>query len=201
MPVLPSSPPRIRTARLVLTLPTREDAPELLAYGLRNLEHLVPWSPPPPAEGLSLEIYQRLVTRSRREFEEGQSVRLWARLGDATEGPFVGAVSLLDINLGAFRACILGYHIDRAFEGKGYMSEAVAAVVRYAFEELKLHRIMANYVPHNVRSARLLERLGFVKEGYAKEYLFIHDRWQDHVLTSLTNRELGDAKALVAGGG
>ena len=101
--------------------------------------------------------------------------------------------------MGAFRACLLGYHVDCGSEGKGYMTEAVSAAIRYAFDGLKLHRIMANYVPHNERSARLLERLGFVVEGRAKDYLFIHDRWQDHVLTSLTNHELGNAMALIIG--
>ncbi len=62
-------------------------------------------------------------------------------------------------------------------------------MIRYAFEDLRLHRIMANYVPHNQRSAHLLRRLGFVQEGYAKEYLKIAGRWQDHVLTALTNPE------------
>lgn len=80
------------------------------------------------------------------------------------------------------------------------MSEAVAAVIRFAFDSLKLHRIMANYMPSNRRSERLLEGLGFEKEGYAKEYLFIGTGWADHVLTALTNRGLVDAEALVIGG-
>jgi len=50
----------------------------------------------------------------------------------------------------------------------------------------RMHRIMANYMPHNARSGDLLARLGFQKEGYAKDYLLIDGRWQDHVLTSLT---------------
>jgi ribosomal-protein-alanine N-acetyltransferase len=55
------------------------------------------------------------------------------------------------------------------------------------FEQQKLHRIMANYMPSNKRSARLLQKLGFVIEGHAKKYLLINGQWEDHVLTSLTN--------------
>lgn len=87
--------------------------------------------------------------------------------------------------------------VDRRFEGKGYMSEAIRAVIRYAFEERKLHRIMANYMPGNERSARLLERLNFEREGVAREYLYIRDRWEDHVLTALTNRALSSPEDLV----
>ncbi|MGC4064140.1 MAG: GNAT family N-acetyltransferase [Polyangiaceae bacterium] len=97
----------------------------------------------------------------------------------------------------SFRACYMGYHVDKEYEGRGYMSEAVTAVIRYAFDELRLHRIMANYMPRNIRSARLLERLGFVREGLARDYLFIGNQWEDHVLTALTNQALSDAEGLV----
>ena len=67
------------------------------------------------------------------------------------------------------------------------MTEIVDASVSYVFQELNLHRIMANYVPENSRSARVLEKLGFEKEGLAKSYLKIAGRWRDHVLTSKLN--------------
>ena len=67
------------------------------------------------------------------------------------------------------------------------MSEAVAKAIEYMFEQQKLHRIMANYMPSNERSARLLHKLGFVVEGCAKKYLLINGQWEDHILTSLTN--------------
>jgi starch phosphorylase len=67
------------------------------------------------------------------------------------------------------------------------MQEALEAAIAYMFETQNLHRIMANYIPGNERSARLLERLGFEREGYAKAYLNIAGRWQDHVLTARVN--------------
>jgi ribosomal-protein-alanine N-acetyltransferase len=76
------------------------------------------------------------------------------------------------------------------------MHEALEAAIRYAFDELRLHRIMANYVPTNERSGRVLRRLGFVIEGYARDYLFIGGRFMDHVLTSLTNPKLANAERL-----
>ena len=67
------------------------------------------------------------------------------------------------------------------------MSESVAAVIRYAFDEMGLHRVKAAYLPSNERSGRLLRRLGFVVEGYARDYLLIQGRWQDQLLVSLVN--------------
>lgn len=68
------------------------------------------------------------------------------------------------------------------------MQEALEPTLRYMQRQQGMHRIMANYMPHNQRSGQLLARLGFEKEGYAKDYLMINGRWRDHVLTALTTR-------------
>ena len=67
------------------------------------------------------------------------------------------------------------------------MTLALTTALDYMLVELNLHRIMAAYIPTNARSEKLLLSLGFEKEGYAKSYLKIAGRWQDHVLTSLIN--------------
>lgn len=82
----------------------------------------------------------------------------------------------------------MGYSLAAAQQGKAYMSEALKLAIAYVFTQLNMHRIMAAYLPHHQRSAKLLKRLGFVVEGYACDYLTIDGRWQDHILTSLTNR-------------
>ncbi|EJA8914550.1 ribosomal protein S5-alanine N-acetyltransferase, partial [Escherichia coli] len=87
---------------------------------------------------------------------------------------------------GSFHACYLGYSIGQKWQGKGLMFEALSAAIRYMQRTQHIHRIMANYMPHNKRSGDLLARLGFEKEGYAKDYLLIDGQWRDHVLTALT---------------
>lgn len=67
------------------------------------------------------------------------------------------------------------------------MYEALSEAIRFVFDELELHRIQANHLPENTRSARLLKRLGFEIEGRARNYLLIAGEWRDHVLTSLAN--------------
>jgi ribosomal-protein-alanine N-acetyltransferase len=69
------------------------------------------------------------------------------------------------------------------------MREALQAGNAFMFSGRRVHRIMANHAPDNGRSAALLARLGFEREGIARDYLFINGAWRDHVLTSLTNPE------------
>jgi len=124
--------------------------------------------------------------RLELECWEASETAVRFRLKHADE--VIGTANLTQIFRGPFWAAYLGYGLEEAHRGQGYMTEALREIVRYAFEELRLHRLMANYQPHNEASARVLERLGFVREGKAADYLFIDGAWRDHVLTSLTNR-------------
>jgi ribosomal-protein-alanine N-acetyltransferase len=81
----------------------------------------------------------------------------------------------------------MGYAVEKRYQGRGLMKKLCDHAIGYAFSELQLNRIMANYMPCNQRSERLLRRLGFVEEGLARNYLKINERWEDHVLTSLVN--------------
>lgn len=182
--------PYLETERLVLTLPSADDAPALIAYARRNEEPHRPWSPPTPPNAFSEEATQRRIRQTHDELQAGTGVRFWMRQRRAPRGPFVGALNLSNIVLGAFRCARVGYHIDCGHEGQGLMSEGLRAVIGYAFEVRQLHRLEANFVPTNERSARVLERAGFVVEGYARKYLFIGGAYRDHVLTSLTNAAL-----------
>jgi ribosomal-protein-alanine N-acetyltransferase len=188
--------PRLETSRLILTLPASRDAEAVLAYASRNRDHLKPWSPPEAPGAYTLEGAHHRVQGIQRDFQAGRGVAFWFRKKDSPNGPFVGAANLSNIILGAFRACYLGYHLDVDHVRQGYMTEALRAVIRYAFEELELHRIMANFMPENERSGNVLKGLGFSVEGYAREYLFIAGAFRDHVLSALTNSGLKDAERL-----
>jgi len=180
--------PEIRTERLRLVI-ARPGLEEPLArfYGENFAGHLDRWSPPPPRGGFGADFWSRQLPAFEKEFERGATAR-WVMLAPETAVPEVlGTCSFTQIAMGPFRACFLGFQVARRQEGHGLMREALAATVEYAFRDLRLHRIMANYRPENARSARLLDRLGFVQEGYAREYLFIDGAWRDHVLTSKTN--------------
>lgn len=96
------------------------------------------------------------------------------------DGAIVGAINLSQIFGGGFQSAYLGYYVGEPFAGRGYMTEALQLILRYAFEELKLHRLEANIQPGNVASLALVKTAGFVREGYSKNYLKIGGRWRDH---------------------
>ena len=87
--------------------------------------------------------------------------------------------------MGALRHGNLGYWLDEDLQNKGYMFEAANLVLNYAFDDLNLKRINAACLPHNVRSIKLLKKLGFEEEGYARKYFQINGVWQDHRLFGL----------------
>lgn len=180
-------PPRIETERLLLTIPPPETAGRLLTYAVDNEPHLARWEPPRPESYFTEGFWYRRLERNRDELTHDLSLRLCILRRADPEGPVLGHVNFNNIARGAFQAATLGYSVDHRSEGRGVMHEALAAAIPFAFRELRLHRVQANYVPTNERSGRCLRRLGFVIEGYARDYLYIGGEWRDHVLASLTN--------------
>ena len=177
----------IETARLTLITPTRADAPRMLRYVEDNRSHLASWEPSRPDEYYTLDYWSKELAFSAEECKQGKSLRLILLDRDAPSGPVKGQCTFSNIVRGPFQAAYLGYSLDHRAVGKGLMYEALSASIGYAFEELNLHRIMANYMPTNERSGRLLRRLGFTVEGYARDYLMLAGKWQDHILTALIN--------------
>ncbi len=177
---------RLETERLVLRLPEREDAGAIVTYYLENRAHLEPWSPSWPAGFFTEAFWRDQVRLCRSELDAGTAVRFLLFPRDRP-GRVIGNLSLTQVHRGPAQHCVMGYGIAAAEEGKGLIGEAVKAAVGHAFSDLGLHRVMANYMPHNVRSAAVLRRAGFVVEGYARDYLLIAGRWEDHVLTATTN--------------
>jgi ribosomal-protein-alanine N-acetyltransferase len=183
----PPAPPILETERLLLTIGAPETAGRYLAFALDNEEHLARWEPPRP-DGYFTEAYwYRRLERYRDELARDVALRLALFRRDDAEGPVLGHVNFSQIVRGGAQSCSLGYSLDRRCVGRGLMTEALGAAIPFVFDKLKLHRIQANYVPTNERSGHVLRRLGFVVEGYARDYLFIGGAWRDHVLTSRIN--------------
>lgn len=179
--------PELITERLRLRVPTPSDAAAMCRYATENRDHLAPWDPVRPSEYFTLDYWAQALERLGEDVRAGRCLQLVLEPRDDDELAVLGVCTLSNIVRGVFQAAHLGYALDHRAVGRGLMTEALTAVTRHAFAVMGLHRIMANYMPTNVRSAALLRRLGFVPEGYARDYLLLAGHWQDHVLTALVN--------------
>jgi len=179
----------ITTERLLLRLLEPEEGGLLITYLDENREHLAPWEPTRTEKYYSTDFCELEIKKNQAGFFQGHSLKLAAFFKELPEGPVVGVCNFTNIIRGVFQACFLGYSIHHKYEGKGLMYEALEAGIDFVFEKLKLHRIQANYMPHNERSAKLLQKLGFQREGYAKDYLKIAGNWEDHILTAKINEK------------
>lgn len=175
-------PIELHTERLLLTTLGRDAGPPVLDYLLRNRAFFAPWSPIFSADYFTLAGQQDRLAHDLRLLAAGSGARLWlfAR-ADTAHARVLGDVSLSNIIRGAFQSCHLGYKIDAAVVNRGLMTEALAAVVEFAFATLHLHRVEANIIPRNAPSRRAVEKLGFLSEGVSPKYLKINGVWEDHI--------------------
>jgi [ribosomal protein S5]-alanine N-acetyltransferase len=102
----------------------------------------------------------------------------------------VGRITLSGIVRGPFQNANLGYYLDKKYNGKGYVTEAVRIILDLAFDELQLHRVQAAVMPRNIASKRILEKTGFKKEGYSPRYLKINGSWEDHEIYAITKEDV-----------
>jgi ribosomal-protein-alanine N-acetyltransferase len=156
---------------------------------------LTPWEPSWPLDDLTKASFQRRLSRQDRERLEDQAYGylIFRTKDDA----LLGGLTLGNVRRGVAQCATLGYWIGEKHAGQGFMGKAVRAVLRHAFLEMRFHRIEAACAPNNERSRRLLENLGFQREGFARSYLLIDGAWQDHLLFALLEREfLRDGEAV-----
>lgn len=170
-----------------MTMPAVAAAAQVARYFAANRAFHAPWDPPRPEVFYTAAFWQKRLAENCEELRQDRAARFFIMRRDDPARRIIGCCNFTAFIRGPFQCCNLGFSLDEQQQGKGYMTEALRATIAYVFETLRLHRIQANHLPHNVRSRDLLRRLGFVVEGYARDYLFIADAWQDHVLTALTN--------------
>jgi ribosomal-protein-alanine N-acetyltransferase len=172
----------LTTERLTLRTIDPILAPRVADFLVRNRAFHRPWDPVVEEIFFTPDFQWSKLEGDLSLMLSGQSYRFWmfAREDQALKR-ILGYVSLSNIVRGAFQSCFLGYKLDQAATNRGFMTEGVREVVRYAFDELKLHRIEANIIPRNTASLRVVEKLGFVNEGLSRKYLKINGVWEDHL--------------------
>lgn len=156
---------------------------------VRNEDWLVPWE---PQRSASLPD----PTRERNAFDARCTARDRERAADHAypfgvfvDQQFAGEINLNNVTRGALQGATVGYWIDRARAGHGYVAEALVVIAKFGFEELHLHRLEVCIVPRNTNSRRVVEKLALRNEGVAERYLEINGTWEDHVRYAMTVEE------------
>ena len=163
-----------------LRAPAPRDYPAWSVLRAESRAFLEPWEPSWSRDELTRAAFRRRLRRYQREMRADKAFPFF--VFRASDGVLLGGATLSNIRRGVAQTCALGYWMGAPFAGQGYMSDAVRSLLPFAFSDLGLHRVEAACLPHNDASRRLLERLGFQLEGFARRYLRIAGEWQDHLL-------------------
>jgi ribosomal-protein-alanine N-acetyltransferase len=154
----------------------------------RNRAFLEPWEPR-RSDAFFTEAGQRAeIERDRADWASDRGYAFV--IVERETGALRGRMALANVVRGAWENATLGYFVDEEAGGRGFATEAVGLVLRFAFGPCRLHRVQAAVMPHNVRSRRVLEKNGFRLEGRAPRYLRLDGRWRDHDLFAITAEEL-----------
>lgn len=172
--------PAIEGDRVVLRQPQVSDHSEWATLRERSREFLRPWEPIWPVDDLTRGAFRRRLKRYAEDQRSDQAYSfLIFRKSDNT---LVGGITLANVRRGVAQAGSIGYWIGEPVARQGLMSAALRLFIPFSFVTLRLHRLEAACIPTNVASIRLLEKSGFQREGYARQYLCINGLWQDHLL-------------------
>jgi len=176
-------PPVIRGERVILRAPQVWDYGPWAELRAESRHHLQPWEPSWPRDDLTKPAFKRRVRHHQREARADQGYAFLVL--DAEDDRLVGGIALTNVQRGVTQSASLGYWLGRSELRRGYMADAVRAIIGFAFQNLHLHRLEAATQPANAVSIRVLERNGFVREGFARDYLRIDGIWRDHLLFGL----------------
>jgi ribosomal-protein-alanine N-acetyltransferase len=176
VPVLSGESVFLRTPTLADYGPWAELRSESRAF-------LTPWEPTWAAEDLTRTAFRRRIRRYQSEVRDEHAYPFF--IFHQPDCALLGGVTLSNVTRGMTQTATIGYWMGERHANRGYMARALRALVPFAFGSLRLHRLEAACLPHNAPSIRLLERLGFHREGLARGLVCINGRWQDHLVFSL----------------
>jgi ribosomal-protein-alanine N-acetyltransferase len=150
---------------------------------------LTVWEPIWPDDDLTRSAFRRRIRRYIEDQRNDQAYPFF--IFRANDNVLVGGLTLANIRRGVAQCGTIGYWVGAPHARRGYMTAAVRTVVSFSFGTLRLHRLEAACIPTNTASMRLLEKTGFIREGYAREYLCINGIWQDHLLYARLRNDPG----------
>ncbi len=182
-----AAPARLDGATVFLRPPQAADWQGWAETRAESRDFLIPWEPVWPSDALTETAYGRRTRRLASEWraDEGYSFHVFQR----QTGRLVGGIGITQVRRGVAQTATLGYWVGEPHQRRGYTTEAVRLISAFAFGQLRLHRIEAACLPENAASRRVLEKTGFVREGYARLYLQIAGAWRDHLTFALLQED------------
>jgi [ribosomal protein S5]-alanine N-acetyltransferase len=177
-----TDPFRLNGQRVFLRPAERGDYEPWASLRAGSRQFLAPWEPTWPPDALSRASFRARVARYAEDWRTDQAYNFLIFAQDET---LVGGVGLSNLRRGVSETASLGYWVGEAFARQRYMTAALPLVLDFAFDRLGLHRVEAACLPTNIPSRALLARAGFHQEGYARGYLCIEGKWQDHLLFAI----------------
>lgn len=179
--------PTIRAGRVRLRWLTDADVPALFVI-FGDAEVMRYWSQGPFA---NVDEAREYLSRIRECFTKRDLFQWGIELNDAPG--VIGTCTLAQLDSRNRRAEV-GFALARTHWGKGYISEVLPAIIRFAFDELELQRLTADADPRNLGSVRALERAGFVREGYLRQHYRLYGEVQDAIIFGLLRSEYRASK-------
>lgn len=168
------------------------DARAMLELRVRNRAFFKPYEPLRDDSFFTSHGQTAALADDLARWERGDSYA-FAILDRAASDRLVGWISIANVVRGAWQNATIGYAVDQGANGRGLATDAVTLALRFAFGEAGLHRVQAAVLPANARSARVLEKNGFRREGLARRYLQIAGVWADHDLYAITREDFGES--------
>ena len=182
-------PTELHGRRLVLRPLVSGDFNQWREVRRRNADWLLKWEPKPPPgnpdDTQNLAAFGARCGARQREWQLGTGYGF----GIFVEGRLAGEINVSGVQRGPFQNAYVGYWIDQAQAGQGYVPEALVTVARFAFDDVGLHRLQVAIIPRNRASRRVVEKLNLREEGVAIRYLAINGVWEDHIRYAITAEE------------
>ncbi len=180
--------PLLETDSLQIRPLGNEDIPLAMAYYQRNQDFIEAWNPAPAADLADPADWHAMFAANRREQASGHRLDLGLFLKDRPLW-LAGAIECRQITALPYSSCEIGFSVDRLLAGRGVMLEALSVVIAWLLARYGFKRITAHCVVAHERSLKLLEILGFQREGVARQAIWMKDSWQDMVSMALVRED------------
>ncbi len=191
--------PTLHGRRVLLRPLVASDFAQWREVRLRNADWLTKWEPTRAAGAPDVINDRHAFTARCNARERERHLGSGFGFGVFVEGQFRGEMNLSSVQRGPFQNCYVGYWIDEMVAGQGYTPESLVVAMRFAFDELELHRMQIAIIPRNTASRRVVEKLLLRDEGIAERYLEINGTWEDHVRYAITTEEWAVRRDELAG--